>query len=101
MKGTVMVSHMWICLPMYTVISTGGFTLQILMSAQRTLMVVGRRASTQMVPFSVPVEMGFVLAMMGGAVLVSLPPHALIPLWSLNYSCLGQPKSYALHFHVS
>ena len=92
MEGTAMVSHMWTCLPMSIQLSAGGFNLQILMSAQRTVMVVTRRASTQTAPFSVPVEMAFVLAMMGGAVLVSLPPHALIPLWSLNYSCLGQPK---------
>ena len=34
-------------------------------------MVVSRRASTQMAPFSVPVEMASVLAVTGRAVLVS------------------------------
>ena len=68
-----MVSHMLICLPMCTVITHTviGFNLQILMNAQRTVMVVNTSAQTLMVLLSVPVEMGSVLAVMGGAVMVS------------------------------
>ena len=45
--------------------------LQILTNALRTVMGVGRCAPTLMVLLSVPVEMGSVLAVMGGAVKVS------------------------------
>ena len=73
MEGTVMVRNMLICLPMCTVITHTviGFNLQILMNAQRTVMAVSKNAQTLMVPLSAPVEMGSVLAVMGGAVMVS------------------------------
>ena len=45
--------------------------LQILMNVQRTVMAVSRCAQTLMALLHVPVEMGFVLEVMGGAVMVS------------------------------
>ena len=46
------------------------FFLQMLTNVQGIVMAVSIHASTQTAPFSVPVEMGSVLPVMGGAVKV-------------------------------
>ena len=51
------------------------FTFQILMNVQKAVLSVSRCVQTLMALFSVPVEMGSVLAVMGGAVMVSEVPE--------------------------